>query len=133
MNILNILLNNIVAITGLATLLLFYSSKKRKSAAEAETLEIGAQMSEFSAMKSQIEHLSKELKDAYTTIEGMQDIIDKKRARILEVSRLVAQMQMKVIEAEYRQKRAEKFRCEVEECIHRQPPLNINTKTEDHE
>ncbi len=126
--ILDIILNNLVALTGVASLLMFYKSKRRKSNAEADMVEINVQKGEFSTLKIEIEHLSGELKEAYSTIGQMQDIIDKKRSRIIEISRQLADMEIKLIDAELEKKRAERFKCQLYDCPDRVPPLHDNSK-----
>ena len=114
MEVINIIVNGVLA-SGLAGMMLFYRSKRRKHNAEAE-------VGEFNAAVLQINHFSRQLKEAYAEMDGMQDIIERKRGELLEMSRKLAEMRMQLVRAEERISMAEYNMCTVRECTKRIPP-----------
>lgn len=104
--IISLLLNLVLG----STLILFYSSNKRKQAAEASTAEIGVRQSEFDINRQQIEFLSHQLSEAYVEIDKMQDIINEKRCQIIELIRQAKQLEIDLITEENIRKRQACFR-----------------------
>ena len=108
--ILNILLGS-----GIISLLIFYKSKKRKSNAEAS-------VSEFTALQMQITHLGVQLQEAYTMQDTMQDIIDKLRENLVEISKKYSELRLEFIKEQEKYAAANFNRCDISNCANRQPP-----------
>lgn len=83
-----------------SSLILFYSSNRRKQAAEASTAEVGARRGEFDINRQQIEFLSHQLNEAYAEIDKMQDIINEKRNEIIELIRITKRLEVELINGE---------------------------------
>lgn len=105
---------NLILGSGIIGLLFFYKSKQRKEAAAATIMELDA-------TETQINHLSKQLKEAYTELDHMQDIIDSKRHSIIELMRRVGELELKLLSEERSRQQAEYHRCLNSECTNRQP------------
>lgn len=110
----NLIINGLLG-SGMVSMMLFYRSKRRQHNAEAST-------SEFNALKLQINHFSQQLKEAYTEIDHMQEIIDRKRNELLDVSKKLSELRMQLIMAEERKAVAEYNMCDVPDCPNRRPP-----------
>lgn len=93
---------------------MFYRSKKRKANAEAEKEELQLDI-------DQIEHLKKQNKEAYETIERLQAIINELRAKNIEDAKKINDLEFKLLEAERKRKKAEYNTCIVENCCDRTP------------
>lgn len=111
MDYLNIILNFLLG-SGIVSVLFFYRSKRRKENAEAVVVELGA----FTA---QINHLSKQLKESFAEIDLMQDIIDKKRQKIIELSRKLTELELRAMEEERKRRTVECKICNNSECTER--------------
>lgn len=105
---------NFVLSGGLIGTFSFYRSKRRTQSAEADIKEVAAD-------QAQVTYLKNELKDAYTEMEHIQDLMDSKRGKILELTRKVGELELKVLEAERLKKLAEYHRCTAD-CDSRIPP-----------
>lgn len=90
------------------------SGKKRKANVEADKEELKLDI-------DQIEHLKKQNKEAYETIEKLQTIINDLRAKSIESAKKINELELKLIEATQRQKVAEYNTCIVEDCCDRMP------------
>ena len=75
-------------------------STRRKAAAEAGIQEAEASIKEIEADERQIAYLKKELADAYAQLDHVQDLMDQKRAKLLELSRKVGELELRLIEEE---------------------------------
>lgn len=80
-----------------SSLILFYSSNRRKQAAEASSAEIGVRRGEFDINRQQIEFLGHQLSQAYSEIDKMQEIINEKRSQIIELIRQTKQLEVSLI------------------------------------
>lgn len=100
-----------------SSLILFYSSNRRKQAAEAASAEIGVRQSEFEINRQQIEFLSHQLNEAYSEIDKMQDIINEKRNQIIELIRQTKSLEINLINKENMHKR---YACIHEGCSDRE-------------
>lgn len=99
---------------GLVGTFVFYRSKQRTQSAEADIKEVAAD-------QAQVTYLKNELKDAYKEMEHIQDLMDSKRGKILELTRKVGELELKVLEAERLRMLAEYNRCTAD-CPDRIPP-----------
>lgn len=100
--------------TGWIGTFMFYRVKKRKANVEADKEELKLDI-------DQIEHLKKQNKEAYETIEKLQTIINDLRAKSIESAKKINELELKLIEATQRQKVAEYNTCIVEDCRDRMP------------
>ncbi len=96
-------------------------STRRKEAAEAGIQEAEASIKEIEADERQIAYLKKELADAYAQLDHVQDLMDQKRAKLLELSRKVGELELRLIEEERLRKLAQYNECK-RDCPDRQPP-----------
>ncbi len=96
-------------------------STRRKAAAEAGIQEAEACIKEIEADERQIAYLKKELADAYAQLDHVQDLMDQKRAKLLELSRKVGELELRLIEEERLRKLAQYNECK-RDCHDRQPP-----------
>ncbi len=96
-------------------------STRRKAAAEAGIQEAEASIKEIEADERQIAYLKKELADAYAQLDPVQDLMDQKRAKLLELSRKVGELELRLIEEERLRKLAQYNECK-RDCPDRQPP-----------
>lgn len=96
-------------------------STRRKAAAEAGIQEAEASIKEIEADERQIAYLKKELADAYAQLDHVQDLMDQKRAKLLELSRKVGELELRLIEEERLRKLAQYNECK-RDCPDRQPP-----------
>lgn len=103
-----------------SSLVLFYSSAKRKQAAEASSAEIGVRQGELDIHRHSVEFLSKQLSEAYSEIDKMQDIINDNRNHILELMRISKQLEMDLITEEGHRKRLSLQVCTRAECAQRE-------------
>lgn len=113
------LILNFVLSSGILGLLLFYSSKRRKAAAEAFSAENDAKGQEFSIQKINIEFLSSQLQEAWAEVEKMQQIINGKRDNILSLMSQTKQLEIELLEHKTARKRSEIYRCYRTECVDR--------------
>ena len=109
------LIFDIIISSGLIGMLFLYRSKKKKAAAEAED-------AEFDVTTKQIDYLSKQLADMFTENDKMQELLDQKKAELLDIKRQLNEMKLRLLEEEYRRKEAEYNMCTVEQCAKRIPP-----------
>lgn len=100
--------------TGWISTFMFYRTKKRRENMEADKEELKFDI-------DQIEHLKKQNKEAYETIEKLQTIINELRARNIQDAKKINDMELKLLEANQQQKMAEYNMCVVENCCERQP------------
>ena len=103
---------------SLLGILMFYKSKKRKSKAEAD-------VGEFGALKMQVEHLGEQLAEAYKMQDTMQDIIDKQREKLVEISKKYSDLRIELLKEQERRSIAEHNRCDAV-CPNRVPPKQTN-------
>ncbi len=100
--------------TGWIGTFMFYRIKRKKALVEADKQELQYDI-------DQIEHLKKQNKEAYDTIEKLQTIINDIRAKNIEDAKKITELELKVIEAERRRNLAEYNTCIVENCCDRIP------------
>ncbi len=100
--------------TGWVGTFMFYRIKRKKALVEADKQELQYDI-------DQIEHLKKQNKEAYDTIEKLQTIINDIRAKNIEDAKKITELELKVIEAERRRNLAEYNTCIVENCCDRIP------------
>lgn len=93
---------------------MFYRTRKKKANIEADKEELQLDI-------DQIEHLKKQNKEAYETIEKLQAIINQLRAANIENSKKINDLELKLIEADRKSKLAEYNACEVDDCCDRVP------------
>lgn len=105
--------------SGIVGLLFFYRAKRRRESADAVTAEARAASAELDVNKAQIEHLSRQLIDSFSENVKVQELVDKERARIVELMRQLGEIEMKFLEEERRRKRAERDVCLVDNCASR--------------
>lgn len=106
---------------GVIGWILSAKSSKRKSEAEANLQEAEANLKSLEADERQITYLKKELADAYAQLDHVQDLMDQKRAKLLELSRKVGDLELRLIEEERLRKLAQYNEC-TRDCADRQPP-----------
>lgn len=117
-NIITILINFIVA--GGVTVFLFYQSRRRKEAATASAAEIENKGSEFGLYKEQIKFLNDNLQQAYTEIDKMQEIINRKRTDIIELIRRACQLEIDLTTERKAHQMAENHECTNIDCRSRE-------------
>ncbi len=117
-NILRIV-SDFVLGSGIVGLLFFYRIKQRRESAAAVTAEAQAASAELDVNKAQIEHLSRQLADSFSENVKVQDLVNKERARIVDLMRQLGELEIKFLEEERRRKRAERDVCAVENCASR--------------
>lgn len=100
--------------TGWVGTFMFYRSKRKKVMVESEKEELQYDI-------AQIEHLKKQNKEAYETIEKLQEIINELRAKNVEDAMKINELELKLIAAEGKQKFAEYNTCVVDDCCNRMP------------
>lgn len=100
--------------TGWIGTFMFYRTRKKKANIEADKEELQLDI-------DQIEHLKKQNKEAYETIEKLQSIINELRAKNIEDAKKINELELKVIEADRKQKLAEYNACAVDNCCERVP------------
>ena len=105
--------------SGIVGLLFFYRIKQRRESATAVTAEAQAASAELDVNKAQIEHLSRQLADSFSENVKVQDLVNKERARIVDLMRQLGELEIKFLEEERRRKRAERDVCAVENCASR--------------
>lgn len=105
--------------SGIVGLLFFYRIKQRRESAAAVTAEAQAASAELDVNKAQIEHLSRQLADSFSENVKVQDLVNKERARIVDLMRQLGELEIKFLEEERRRKRAERDVCAVENCASR--------------
>ncbi len=88
-NILRIV-SDFVLGSGIVGLLFFYRIKQRRESAAAVTAEAQAASAELDVNKAQIEHLSRQLADSFSENVKVQDLVNKERARIVDLMRQLA-------------------------------------------
>ena len=117
-NILRIV-SDFVLGSGIVGLLFFYRIKQRRESAAAVTAEAQAASAELDVNKAQIEHLGRQLADSFSENVKVQDLVNKERARIVDLMRQLGELEIKFLEEERRRKRAERDVCAVENCASR--------------
>ena len=100
--------------TGWVGTCMFYRSKRKKAKVEANEEELKYDI-------AQIDHLKKQNKEAYETIEKLQEIINELRAKNIEDAKKINDLELKLIEAERRRNLAEYNQCVVDNCCDRMP------------
>lgn len=100
--------------TGWVGTFMFYRSKRKKAMVESEKEELQYDI-------AQIEHLKKQNKEAYETIEKLQKIINELRAKNIEDAKKINELELKLIDTEGKQKFAEYNTCIVDNCCDRVP------------
>lgn len=100
--------------TGWIGTFMFYKIKRKKAIVEADKQELQYDI-------DQIEHLKKQNKEAYDTIEKLQEIINELRTKNIEDAKKINELELKLIEAERRRNLAEYNTCIVENCCDRIP------------
>lgn len=110
---------NIILASGIVSLLLFYRSKRRKHNAEAD-------VSEFDAKVIEIKHFSEQLREAYTEIDRMQDIINSTRAHLMDISKALSECRLELIKEQERRAAAEYNLCSKSNCEQRTPPRKLS-------
>lgn len=115
--------------TGWVGTFMFYRSKRKKANIEVEKEGLQYDI-------SQIEHLKKQNKEAYDTIEKLQSIINELRAKNIEDAKKINELELKLIEAERRKNLAEYNACIVDDCCDRVPKRDgdfCKHKSDEHE
>lgn len=115
--------------TGWIGTFMFYNTKKRKVRLEADK-------DEFQLDMAQVEHLKKQNKEAYDTIEKLQTIINELREKNIKDGKKIIDLEFKALEADKRQKIAEYNMCMVENCYNRVPKRDVDfckNKSDEHE
>lgn len=107
--------------TGWITTFLFYRTRRRKANAEADKEETEADKQAFEALGAKVEHLKRENKEGYETIEKLQTIINELRDKNLEQAKKISELEMKLLGAERKQRVADYEKCVVENCCDRTP------------
>lgn len=100
--------------TGWVSTFMFYRTKKRKENVEADKEELQFDI-------AQIEHLKKQNKDAYETIEKLQCIINGLREDNLGDKKIIHDLELRLLDAVNKQKVAEYNSCFVDDCCDRIP------------
>ena len=100
--------------TGWAGTFMFYRSRRKKANIEADKEGLQYDI-------SQIEHLKRQNKEAYETIEKLQSIINELRARNVEDAKKINELELKLIDSEKRKNIAEYNTCMVDDCCSRVP------------
>lgn len=101
-------------------LILFYSQHKRKQAAEASSAELDVRRNEFDIHRQSVEFLSRQLSEAYTEIDRMQDIINDKRLQILDMLRRTNQLEIDLLNQETIRKKLKMSTCRRADCAERE-------------
>lgn len=114
----------------LASGLIYYGSRRRREAAEASSAEQGAKQTEFATYKQSVEFLSRQLSEAYSEIDKMQDIINAKRSEIIELIRRTKQLEVDLINQESSSRKLILRSCVREDCSDRQ---EYHQKVEKHQ
>lgn len=115
MEILSIILNFVLG-SGIVGIVIFYSSHRRKAAAEASSAEFVAQEQDFAIQKVNIEFLSSQLQEAWSEVEKMQEIINSKRGKVLSLMAHVNRLEIDFLEYSSARHRAEIISCTLYEC-----------------
>ncbi len=118
MEIISLVLNFLLS-SGIVGVLIFYSSKKRKAAAEASSAELGAREQEFAIQRENIEFLSSQLQEAWSEVEKLQGLINTKRGNIIALITKTKQLEIDIIESQSAERRAEMAACHRVECMER--------------
>lgn len=109
------LVTNFVLGSGVIGTFIFYRSKRKKENVSASTME-------FDALVAQLRYLKEQIKENFTDMDAMQDLLDKKRAANLELSRRVGELELRLVEEQRLRKLAEYNICTDEACTRRTPP-----------
>lgn len=118
MELVSLVLNFILG-SGLVGLLIFYTSKRRKEAAEASSAEIETRSDEFNLHRQSIEFLSSQLSEAWGEVEKLQTIINAKRDELVALMRQTKELEFDLIEQISLRRRAELAACARSECPER--------------
>lgn len=113
------LILNFVLSSGLAGTFIFYRAKRKKENVSASTME-------FDALVAQLRYLKEQIKENFTDMDAMQNLLDKKRALNLELSRRVGELELRLVEEQRLRKLAEYNICNDETCPRRTPPRKTN-------
>lgn len=100
--------------TGWVGTFMFYRARMKKANVEADKEGLQYDI-------DQIEHLKKQNKEAYETIEKLQAIINELRAKNVEDGKKINELELKLIDAERRKNIAEYNTCVVDDCCERLP------------
>lgn len=92
--------------------LLFYRIKRRKENADATVVEHNAYLTQITYLKTQ-------LKESFTELDNMQDIIDKKRKQIIELTKRLGELEIKLVETEQNRQKIECNVCLNDRCKER--------------
>ncbi len=109
--ILNLLLGG-----TLITTLIFYSSIKRKHRADAASVETALRAQQINLEQNSILFLQSQLSEAYTEIDKMQEIINRKRDEIIELIRRSKELEIEMIEHQSRMRLIQSNSCSVGDC-----------------
>lgn len=115
MELFSLILNFLLG-SGVIGVAIFYSSKRRKAAAEASCAELGAKEQEFSLQKDNIEFLSSQLQESWAEIEKLQSTLNSQRDQIVELISKIKQLEIELIENHSLCRRAELSSCKRLEC-----------------
>lgn len=105
--------------TGWIGTFMFYRTRKKKANIEADKEELQLDI-------DQIEHLKKQNREAYETIEKLQSIINELRAKNIEDAKKINDLELKLIESNSKQKLAEYNACIIDNCCDRIPKREID-------
>lgn len=123
MEIISIILNFVLG-SGIVGMLIFYSSKRRKAAAEATVAEIGSVREQHAIEREGIAFLSCQLQEAWSEVEKLQNIINTKRDQIIDLIRQTKQLEIDLIEQNASRRRAEITACARDNCDLRIKPTD---------
>ncbi len=115
MEIISLILNIVLSGSTIGTVI-FFTSKRRKAAAEASCAEIGAKEQEFSLQKDNIEFLANQLQDAWAEVEKMQNLLNESRNQIVELITKTKKLEIEILESDNKRKKAELMTCRNENC-----------------
>ncbi|MEG1665240.1 MAG: hypothetical protein RSC07_03775 [Mucinivorans sp.] len=118
METLSIILNFILG-SGLLGTLLFWRSRHRQEQAQAGSAEISNRQKEFELQSQALEFLQKQLSEAYTELDKMQQIINEKREQLRQIIQGAKQLEMDLLESQSKLQKSRVFSCSLMECAHR--------------
>lgn len=115
MELISLILNFVLG-SGLITIVVFYSSQKRKQAADASAAEVSVKRSKMELEHESIRFLQSQLNEAYTEIDKMQEIINRKRDEIIELIRQSKELEVNLINYQNRNRILQTLSCQAMEC-----------------
>lgn len=118
MELISLILNFILSGSTIG-MVIFYTSKKRKAAAEATEAELGTVGQEFNIQKQNIEFLSSQLQDAWKEVEKLQGLLNDSRNQIVELIAKTKQTEIELLEAQTKRRKAEVLACHNTDCAQR--------------